>query len=89
MTQTDKMRKEIERQKEINSSLKELKELSKEKERLKLEFKMLKNENTPRTNWGKIGSELKGMGNKLMEVAHEGRESLEKKDKNEGGLFKW
>jgi hypothetical protein len=86
MVNTLQLKKQIERQKSINAGIKELKELSKEKQRLELEYNMLKNENKPKTNWSKIGTELKGIGNKIMETAHEARENLERKEKKQPGL---
>jgi hypothetical protein len=87
MATINKLRREIDKQKGINSGLKELKELSKEKERLELEYNLLKRDGKPKTNWGKIGGELKNMGNKLMDVANEGRKNLESKDRKGLGLW--
>ncbi len=85
------LKKQIERQKNVNMGIKEIRELSKEKQRLELEYKMLKSENSPKTNWGKIGSELKGIGIKIMETAHEARENMEKPhtETKRRSLFEW
>ena len=89
MVTTEQLRKQIERQKNVNMGIKEMRELSKEKERLELEFNMLKGENKPKTSWSKIGGELKGIGNKIIKVANESRKDLEAKNKQGGlGLFK-
>lgn len=87
MVTINKLKQEIDKQKSINTGLKELKELSKEKERLVLEYNLLRRDGKPKTNWSKIGGELKNMGNKLMDVANEGRKNLEAKNKKGLGLF--
>jgi len=89
MVNTLQLKKQIERQKSINAGIKELKELSKEKQRLELEYRLLRGESKPKTTWTKVGSELKSIGSKIMDAAAKGRRELESKEKKEGSLFRW
>lgn len=86
MATIEELRREIKRQKNINQGINEMQELAKEKQRLELEYKMLKEVNSKKTNWSKIGSEIKDIGGKIMKVANQGRRNLEAKDKKYGGL---
>ena len=89
MVTSKQLKKQIDKQKNINMGIKTIRDLSKEKQRLELEYKMLKEENKPKKSWSKIGNELKGLGNKIIASANEGRKNIEAKEKEQGSLFKW
>ena len=84
MATIEELRKKIQQQKNINAGIKEMRELALEKEKLEKEYVRLKKENTRKTNWAKIGGELKTIGNNILDVANRGREELEKRDKKRG-----